>query len=47
MTNIKSQTGEIAMYPLSVEQPYPRQQWWVAAYSSEVSRELLARDILG
>lgn len=35
------------MYPLSVEQPYPRQQWWVAAYSSEVSRELLARDILG
>jgi phenylpropionate dioxygenase-like ring-hydroxylating dioxygenase large terminal subunit len=35
------------MYPLDVEQPYPRNQWWVAAYASEVSRDLLARDILG
>lgn len=35
------------MYPLSVDQPYPREQWWVAAYSSEVGRDLLARDILG
>jgi len=35
------------MYPLSVDQPYPREQWWVAAYSSEVERDLLARDILG
>ena len=35
------------MYPLAVDQPYPRNQWWVAAYSSEVGRDLLARDILG
>lgn len=35
------------MYPLSVDQPYPFNQWWVAAYSSEVSRDILARDILG
>jgi len=34
-------------YPLTVEQPYPRNQWWVAAYSGEVGRNLLARDILG
>jgi vanillate O-demethylase monooxygenase subunit len=47
MTNTKNETGEITMYPLSVEQPYPREQWWVAAYSSEVGRDLLARDILG
>ena len=35
------------MYPLNVEQPYPRNQWWVAAYACELSRDLLARDILG
>lgn len=35
------------MYPLNVEQPYPRNHWWVGAYSSEVGRDLLARDILG
>lgn len=35
------------MYPLSIDQPYPRNQWWVAAYASEVGRDLLARDILG
>jgi phenylpropionate dioxygenase-like ring-hydroxylating dioxygenase large terminal subunit len=34
-------------YPLKVDQPYPRNQWWVAAYSCEVSRDLAARDILG
>jgi hypothetical protein len=27
---------ENAMYPLSIDQPYPRNQWWVAAYASEV-----------
>lgn len=35
------------MYPLTVDQPYPRNQWWVAAYASEVGRALLPRDILG
>ncbi len=35
------------MYPLTTEQPYPRNQWWVAAYSSEVSRNLMMRQILG
>jgi nitrite reductase/ring-hydroxylating ferredoxin subunit len=35
------------MYPLAVDQPYPRNQWWVAAYASELGRALLARDILG
>jgi vanillate O-demethylase monooxygenase subunit len=35
------------MYPLTTDQPYPRNQWWVAAYASEVGRDLLARDILG
>lgn len=34
------------MYPLAVEQPYPRNQWWVAAYASEVGRELMMREIL-
>ncbi|WJT00655.1 aromatic ring-hydroxylating dioxygenase subunit alpha [Novosphingobium humi] len=34
-------------YPLTVDQPYPRNQWWVAAYAAEVGRDLLARDILG
>jgi phenylpropionate dioxygenase-like ring-hydroxylating dioxygenase large terminal subunit len=34
-------------YPLTTEQPYPRNQWWVAAYADEVGRTLLARDILG
>lgn len=35
------------MYPLDVTQPYPRNQWWVAAYASELTRDLLSRDILG
>lgn len=35
------------MYPLTTEQPYPRSQWWVAAYANEVSRNLMMRPILG
>lgn len=35
------------MYPLAVDQPYPRNHWWLAAYSSEIGRDILARDILG
>lgn len=35
------------MYPLKVEKPYPVNHWWVAAYSSEVGREILGREILG
>ncbi|WP_185999482.1 Rieske 2Fe-2S domain-containing protein [Novosphingobium lindaniclasticum] len=34
-------------YPLTTQEPYPRNQWWVAAYSDEVGHDLLARDILG
>lgn len=34
------------MYPLEEELTYPRQQWWVAAKSSEVGRELLQRTLL-
>ncbi len=36
-----------AAYPLNVDQPYPREQWWVAAYGAEIGRSLMARDILG
>lgn len=35
------------MYPLNKEQSYPRNQWWVAALASEVSRIPLDRTILG
>ncbi|MEQ6333933.1 aromatic ring-hydroxylating dioxygenase subunit alpha [Sphingobium sp. MK2] len=35
------------MYPLAVDQPYPYNQWWIAAYASEVTRDILAREILG
>lgn len=35
------------MFPLKAEQPYPRQQWWVAAYGSEISRAITGRTILG
>lgn len=35
------------MYPLKVEQPYPRNQWWVAAYGNEIGRSLLMREMLG
>src|SRR5277367_1252971 len=33
-------------YPLNLPQPYPFEQWWVAAYSGEVGRELTQRKIL-
>lgn len=35
------------MHPLKVDQPYPYNCWWVAAYSSEVTREILGQTILG
>lgn len=35
------------MYPLTTDQPYPRNQWWVAAYSDEVGRSLMMRQLLG
>jgi phenylpropionate dioxygenase-like ring-hydroxylating dioxygenase large terminal subunit len=35
------------MHPLKVEQPYPFNQWWVAAYASELNRTPLGRTILG
>jgi vanillate O-demethylase monooxygenase subunit len=35
------------VYPLTASQPYPRRQWWMAAYSSEVSRDILPRTVLG
>lgn len=35
------------MHPLNQKQPWPRQQWWIAAWSSEVTRDLLGRTILG
>ena len=33
-------------YPLSTVQPYPFEQWWVAARSTELGRALLARTFL-
>ncbi len=41
------QTGDQKMHPLKVDQPYPYNCWWVAAYSSEVTREILGQTILG
>lgn len=35
------------MYPLTTTQHYPRNQWWVAAYSAEVGEALMMREILG
>jgi vanillate O-demethylase monooxygenase subunit len=35
------------MYPLNLEQPYPRNQWWVGALATEVTRTLTQRTILG
>jgi vanillate O-demethylase monooxygenase subunit len=35
------------MYPLNVPQPYPFEQWWIAAYGPEIGRTLLTRTILG
>jgi phenylpropionate dioxygenase-like ring-hydroxylating dioxygenase large terminal subunit len=34
------------VYPLNLPQPYPFEQWWIGAYSSEVGRQLLQRKIL-
>ena len=39
-------THEASSYPLNEAKPYPHEQWWVAAYSSEVSRALIQRTIL-
>lgn len=35
------------MHPLNQAQPYPYNQWWMAAYGKEVGREILGRTILG
>lgn len=35
------------MHPLKVDQPYPYNQWWVAAYASELTQTPLGRTILG
>ncbi len=34
------------MYPLTEAQPFPRRQWWMVAYSSEIGREALGKTIL-
>jgi nitrite reductase/ring-hydroxylating ferredoxin subunit len=34
------------MYPLNDAQPYPFDHWWIAAYSDEVGRGIIARTIL-
>ena len=33
-------------YPLNTAQPYPFEQWWIAAYSGEITRRPLQRTIL-
>lgn len=43
MTHTATQT----IYPLTASQPYPRRQWWMVAYSTEVNRDILARTVLG
>ena len=35
------------MHPLDQAQPYPFEQWWIAAYSFEIGRTIVARTILG
>ena len=35
------------MYPFKTGQLYPANQWYVAAWSSEITHELTARTILG
>ncbi|UEP30830.1 aromatic ring-hydroxylating dioxygenase subunit alpha [Burkholderia sp. B21-007] len=35
------------MYPLDTPSPYPRRQWWMAAWSTEVGRSVLGRTIQG
>jgi phenylpropionate dioxygenase-like ring-hydroxylating dioxygenase large terminal subunit len=39
-------TNEGKSYPLNTDQPYPHEQWWIAAYSHEVNRSLIQRTIL-
>lgn len=34
-------------YPINTERPWPRNQWWVAANASEVTRTPMERTILG
>lgn len=34
------------MHPLNQAQPYPFNQWWIAAYAADVGREILSRNIL-
>jgi vanillate O-demethylase monooxygenase subunit len=36
-----------SVYPLTASQPFPRRQWWMVAYSSEVTREIIPRTLLG
>lgn len=35
------------MYPLNTDRPWPRNQWFVAGFSSEVGRDLIGRTLLG
>lgn len=46
MNGLKSQALESVMHPLNEAQPYPFENWWVAAYAGEVGRTILARTIL-
>lgn len=38
---------EQKIYPINTSAPWPRNQWWVAANSSEVTRKPMERTILG
>lgn len=35
------------MHPLNEAQPYPFEQWWVAAYDHEIGRRILGRTLVG
>jgi phenylpropionate dioxygenase-like ring-hydroxylating dioxygenase large terminal subunit len=35
------------VYPLTASEPFPRRQWWMVAYSSEVTRQIIPRSLLG